>query len=241
MDTNWQQIPLCRREVSRAHSALTGTAIRLAECMGLHRDGTHYDLSPVEIHERRMVWHQLCFLDLRTCEATGPRPQIHRDDFDTKFPLNVDDADLEGPNPPTENADRWTDMTFSLMRFDVNEMLRYLWFERPRMEKKKITLTAVLAKVQKFVNITEAKYFPWMDKQKPMHYMAFLTYRLSTLRMHVMLLHRYNSNTTRPMPDRLRKMLLSSGTQQVEFAMAIETNPALRPWAWYFGKLSHRI
>jgi len=94
--------------------------------MGLHRDGTHYDLSPVEIHERRMVWHQLCFLDLRTCEATGPRPQIHQDDFDTKFPLNVDDADLEDPNPPTENADRWTDMTFSLMRFDVNEMLRYL-------------------------------------------------------------------------------------------------------------------
>lgn len=32
-------IPLIRAEVSRAHSALVGTAIRLAECMGLHRDG----------------------------------------------------------------------------------------------------------------------------------------------------------------------------------------------------------
>jgi len=214
---------------------LTGTAIRLAECMGLHRDGSHYDLSPVEIHVRRMVWHQLCFLDLRTCEATGPRPQIHQDDFDTKFPLNVDDADLEGEDPPTSDANRWTDMTFSLIRFEANEMQRYLWFERPRIEKKKTTLTAVLSRVQKFLNVTEAKYIPWMDKQKPEHYMAFLVYKLMTLRMHVMLLHRYNSNGQRQMPERLRKIMLSAGTQQVECAIIVETNPALRLWAWYCG------
>lgn len=209
--------------------------------MGLHRDGSHYDLSPVEIHVRRMVWHQLCFLDLRTCEATGPRPQIHQDDFDTKFPLNVDDADLEGPDPPTTDANRWTDMTFSLMRYEANEMQRYLWFERPRIEKKKTTLTSVLSRVQKFWNVTEAKYIPWMDKQKPEHYMAFLTYKLLTLRMHVMLLHRYNSNGQRQMPDRLRKILLSSGTQQVECAIIVETNPALRPWAWYCGASTHPV
>ncbi|PSN62837.1 fungal-specific transcription factor domain-containing protein [Corynespora cassiicola Philippines] len=88
-------IPLCRAEVSRAHSALTGTCIRLAECMGLHRDPTTYSSSAVEIHVRRLVWHQICFLDLRTCEATGPRPQIRRDEYDTRFPLNVDDVDLD--------------------------------------------------------------------------------------------------------------------------------------------------
>jgi len=203
--------------------------------MGLHRDGSHYDLSPVEIHVRRMVWHQLCFLDLRTCEATGPRPQIHQDDFDTKFPLNVDDADLESADPPTSDANRWTDMTFSLIRFEANEMQRYLWFERPRIEKKKATLTAVLSRVQKFLNVTEAKYIPWMDKQKPEHYMAFLVYKLMTSRMHVMILHRYNSNGQRQMPERLRKIMLSAGTQQVECAIIVETNPALRPWAWYCG------
>ena len=186
-----------------------------------------------------MVWYQLCFLDVRTCEATGPRPQIHQDYFDTKFPLNVDDADLEGPEPPTVDANRWTDMTFTLIRFEANEMHRHLWFERPRLEKKKVTLTSVLGKVQKFFNVSETKYFPWMDRQKPMHFMAFLTYKLLTLRMHVMLLHRYNSHPTRPMPDRLRKILLSSGTQQVECAVLVETNPALRPWSWYCGKLAH--
>jgi hypothetical protein len=50
------QIPLCRNEISRAHSALTGMCIRLAECMGLHRDPTTYSNSPIEIHVRRLVW-----------------------------------------------------------------------------------------------------------------------------------------------------------------------------------------
>lgn len=109
-------IPLIRAEVSRAHSALVGTAIRLAECMGLHRDGTHYNLKPIDVHVRRMIWHQLCFLDMRTCEATGPRPQIRKDDYDTRFPLNVNDADLLEANPPTEDRPYWTDMTLFRMR-----------------------------------------------------------------------------------------------------------------------------
>jgi hypothetical protein len=183
-----------------------------------------------------MVWHQLCFLDLRTCEATGPRPQIHKDDFDTKFPLNVNDVDLEGPNPPTEDADRWTDMTFSLIRFEANEMLRLIWFERPRLETKKASLTSVLSKVQHFWNATEQKYVKLMDRSKPMHYMAFLVYKLLHLRMHVMLLHRYGSNGQRVMPDRLRRILLSSATQQVECAIIVETNPSIRTWSWYCGK-----
>ncbi len=100
-------IPLIRAEVSRAHSALVGTAIRLAECMGLHRDGSFYAMSAVDVHVRRMIWHQLCFLDMRTCEATGPRPQIRKDDYDTRPPLNVADADLLGDNYGLTSC-KWT-------------------------------------------------------------------------------------------------------------------------------------
>lgn len=112
-------IPLCRAEVSRAHSALVGTAIRLAECLGLHRDGSHYNMSAVETHVRRIIWHQLCFLDMRTCEATGPRPQIRQDDFDTEYPLNVNDDDLLQNPAPTEDKPYATDMTFFRIRTEV--------------------------------------------------------------------------------------------------------------------------
>lgn len=204
--------------------------------MGLHRDGTNYGLSPVEIHVRRIIWHQLCFLDIRTCEATGPRPQIHQNDFDTKYPLNVNDTDLESDNPPTEDSDQWTDMTFSRMRFEINEMHRYTWRERKRLEAKKSSLTSVLRKVQDFVSAMDKKYLPMLDKSQPIAKMALLVYKVLTLRIHVMFLHRYSSSPEKAMPERLRKILLTSGLQQVECAMVIETDPSLRTWSWYIGK-----
>lgn len=203
--------------------------------MGLHRDGTHYGLSAVEVHVRRIVWFQLCFLDIRTCEATGPRPQIHKEDYDTRLPLNVNDIDLEAPNPPTEDANMWTDMTFTLLRFDCNEMHRFIWRERPLLEEKKISLTQILGKVQEFIRSSEQKYLTVLNKNIPIQYMAILVYRLLTLRMHVILLHRYATTPYRPMPERLRKILLSSGVQQVECAILVETAPPLKKWAWYLG------
>src|SRR3989440_4351003 len=143
-------IPMCRLEMSRAHSVLVTMAIRLAECMGLHRDPKDtFGASPVEAHVRRMVWYQLCFLDMRTNEAQGPKPTIRRDDYDTKFPYNINDADLLSANPQDSDT-AWTDMTVSRMRFECMEMHRVLFIDRQRLEKKQISLTHVLGKIESF-------------------------------------------------------------------------------------------
>lgn len=69
-------IAMCRGQLSKDHIALLGVTIGVAETMGLHRDPTLYNFSVRETHVRRLLWHQLCFLDLRACEAHRPRPQI---------------------------------------------------------------------------------------------------------------------------------------------------------------------
>ncbi|KAB8299262.1 hypothetical protein EYC80_001347 [Monilinia laxa] len=229
-------IPLCRAEVSRAHSVLVGAAIRMAECMGLHRDGENYGLSPLETHIRRLIWHQLCFLDIRTCEAQGPRPTIRRDDFDTKLPLNVDDIDLHTTGKPPQTADRWTDATFSIIRFEINEMYRIIWVDRPRIQMRKISLTAVLSKIETFrQNMT--KYDKLMDDRVPIQKCAKLVKSLLLSRMHVMLLHSYHNSTHHRMPDRLRNIMITSGLQSLESAIALETIPEIRKWEWYGGAL----
>jgi hypothetical protein len=81
----------------------------------------------------------------------------------------------------------------------------------------------------------DEKYLPMLNKDTPIHNMALLVYKLVTLRIHIMFLHRYSSNHVRMMPERLRKILLTSGVQQVECAIMIETAPSLKPWAWYLG------
>lgn len=229
-------IPLVRAEVSRAHSALVGTAIRLAECMGLHRDGLHYGMAPVEVHVRRMIWHQLCFLDMRTSEATGPRPQIRPDDYDTQFPLNVNDVDLlDAGNPPMQDSLHWTDMTLMRIRAECMDLRRGLWYDVVLVDRKKKSLTSVLVKIQKTRQAIESQFLPMFDYSIPFHTFTRHVLALGIYGCFVQVLHRYLFSTSTRMPDRLRQILIESGLQQMENAIALETKPELAPWAWYKG------
>ncbi|XPS91381.1 hypothetical protein M3J09_000799 [Ascochyta lentis] len=242
-------IPLCRAEVSRAHSALTGTCIRLAECMGLHKDPTAYSISPIECQVRRLIWHQICFLDLRTCEATGPRPQIRPDDFDTRLPLNIDDVDLDRAEHGDKSVDveedrnHFTDMTITRMRFECYDMHRFLWVERPKLERKrkegekKVTINSLLARIQSFRAAMEKTYLPMLNKTAPLHALASQIYGILSNRLYVHILQKYLSSDRHKMPDRLRQIILSASIMILEHSQNIEQEPALSTWLWYVGAL----
>ncbi|KAI1607890.1 hypothetical protein EDD37DRAFT_10436 [Exophiala viscosa] len=228
-------IPMCRDQVSRAHSVLVGMAVRLAECMGLHRDPQDtYGLSPVDCHVRRIAWFQLCHLDFRTCEGHGPRPAIKREDYDTKFPLNINDAELLSPNP-RESKDTWTDMTVSRIRFECIEMQRVVWHDRIRLEKKKISLTHLLGKVESFRRAMESKYNKIFDLDVPIQKYAQLVMNLMIKRLYIMILHRYLHNQSNRIPERLQSLTIRSAVQACETAMSLERIPGLSKWTWYNG------
>lgn len=228
-------IPMCRDQLSRAHSVLVGMAIRLAECMGLHRDPDDiYGLTAVECHVRRIIWFQLCFLDFRTCEGQGPRPGIKREDYDTRFPLNINDGDLFGAKPQ-EASDKFTDITVSRIRFECTEMQRVVWQDRIRIERKKVSMTHVLSKVESFRKAMEAKYTPIFDLSVPIQKYAKLVLTVMLQRMYVMILHRYVNNAANRVPERLSSLTVASGLQSVEAAISMETLPELSKWSWYGG------
>ncbi|KAI1423948.1 hypothetical protein F5Y12DRAFT_754857 [Xylaria sp. FL1777] len=230
-------IPICRAEVSRAHSVLVGAAVRMAECMGLHRDGETYGLTPLETHVRRLVWHQLCFLDIRTCEAQGPKPVIRREDYDTKLPVNCNEDELmatAGASPP-EPSDAWTTNTLPLIRFEINEMMRAVWVDRRRLETRRTTLTAVLTKIENFRRRMSEKYDPLLDVSRPQQRYAKCIMYMLTYRLHIMVLHPYYANALHPMPPRLSHLLITSGIMVIELAIQLETNPLFQDWAWYMG------
>ncbi|KAF3053565.1 hypothetical protein E8E11_011800 [Didymella keratinophila] len=242
-------IPLCRAEVSRAHSALTGTCIRLAECMGLHKDPSVYSTSPIECQVRRLIWHQICFLDLRTCEATGPRPQIRPDDYDTRLPLNIDDIDLDRAEQGDRSIDTendrpyFTDMTITRMRLECYDMHRYLWVERPKLERKRkegektVSINTLLARVQSFKAAMEATYVPMLSKTAPLHALASQIYGILSNRLYIHVLQKYLSSDRHKMPERLRQIVLSAAIMTLEHSQNIEQQPALSTWAWYVGAL----
>ncbi|RMZ70270.1 fungal specific transcription factor domain-containing [Pyrenophora seminiperda CCB06] len=242
-------IPLCRNEVSRAHSALVGSLIRLAECMGLHRDPATYINSPIEIQVRRLIWYQICFLDIRTCDAVGPRPQIRLDDYDTQFPLNIDDAELdrvergESEIDVSRDSDHFTDITISRMRFEGYEMHRFIWSERTKLDRKRadgkreVTITSLLSRTQSFQAAMEKKYLPMLGNSDPLHVLASELHGIVSNRLYISVLQRYITSARSKMPERLRQLTMSAATMILEHGMAVEQDPVLSAWSWIVGAL----
>jgi hypothetical protein len=78
-------ILLRRNDDARKIWTLTGLAVRIAQTLGIHRDGSHFSLTPFDIEMRRRLWWQVCILDARSSEDHGCDPTIVEAQFDTKL------------------------------------------------------------------------------------------------------------------------------------------------------------
>lgn len=78
-------ILLRRNDDARKIWTLTGLAVRIAQTLGIHRDGSHFGLTPFNIEMRRRLWWQVCILDARSSEDHGCDPTIVEAQFDTKM------------------------------------------------------------------------------------------------------------------------------------------------------------
>ncbi|OKL55767.1 hypothetical protein UA08_08998 [Talaromyces atroroseus] len=179
------------------------------------------------------VMYLLCFLDIRTAEVQGPRPSIRSEDFTTKFPLNINDEDLVAGNK--EESQEWTDMTFARIRFECQEIFREVLIDRSRLEQKKITITGALAKIESSRKAIYERYGPIFNITNitPLQRAASVTLSFMLHRLHIMLLHKFYRSWSSRMPDRIIQLIVDTGTQQLEDAIALETSPDLRPWQWY--------
>ncbi|KIH93220.1 hypothetical protein SPBR_02649 [Sporothrix brasiliensis 5110] len=187
----------------RAVWTLTGVAIRLAEGMGLDRDGLRESppLPPFDVEMRRRLWWQLRVHDFRTAELCG-RPKFQDLDVDstltagstaalaTQWPANVDDAALGpamagSPLPPLGEASSATDAVFvavkcELLRFTAARLsaLRRQQIPGPSTNPWRLYTTSALD--NDFADIEarlETRYLRYCDPSKPLHLMATLMAR----------------------------------------------------------------
>ena len=148
-----------------------------------------------------MIWHQLCFLDVRVCEAQRPRARIRKDEFDTQFPLNVEDSELEKTDLSSESNDTWTSMTLSNARMECNEKIREMYAarQRPRQgdESESAYIKKMLEIIHDFQQYMEKKYHPMIDDEIPIQHYTRLVIKLHCRRMHGIVLHGYHMSTSR--------------------------------------------
>ncbi|KAH8746777.1 fungal-specific transcription factor domain-containing protein [Diaporthe sp. PMI_573] len=121
---------------------LNGLAIRAAQSIGLHRDGTRLGLTPFESEIRRRIWWHLLARDSRAGEDYGiQNPTSFNLHSGVRYPSNLEDSDLYAEMkelPPPRRG--WTQVTLSLINFQGARTWHRLsamaasWEERPTPE-----------------------------------------------------------------------------------------------------------
>ncbi|KAF5637957.1 hypothetical protein F52700_4660 [Fusarium sp. NRRL 52700] len=107
---------------------LDGLLIRIAQSIGLHKDGAKLRLPPFESELRRRLWWHIISRDSRSGEDFGLEdPNDLLSTSDVKLPLNINDVDIfPGMEELPVERTEWTCMTFSLVNFDLAKAMEKL-------------------------------------------------------------------------------------------------------------------
>lgn len=102
---------------------LNGVTVRIAQKMGLHRDGELLGLPPFETEMRRRLWWRIVLLDAMYALMSGLGHSLLPRSWDTKTPLNVNDSDLYPTMTVIQPRDSPTDMIFCLICCEIARLM----------------------------------------------------------------------------------------------------------------------
>ncbi|KAI1735921.1 fungal-specific transcription factor domain-containing protein [Xylaria scruposa] len=231
-----------RYDDTRFSSALTGLVVKIAQSLGLHRDGTYFDnISPFDVEMRRRLWWAICILDLRSAEDQGCELTVVERSFDTRFPLNVNDSDIspEMTDFPPERVGS-TDMTFCLIRYELCALSRRVHTAAsglaPCPRDSQITLEEHEEKLLEMYEHIDQKYLkPCPAKETDLlNWMSATMARLIMSKMSLVIYQPLMPSNGTKLPSDVRDRLFMASIEVVEYSQVLNAEPKIRRWRWLF-------
>ncbi|PLB41939.1 putative C6 transcription factor [Aspergillus candidus] len=229
-----------REDDTRFVWSMTALVLRVAQGLGIHRDGSNFGLKPFETEMRRRLWWHICMLDIRSSEDHGTNAQIHDRMYDTRLPLNINDDDItpEMEEPPKER-EGFTDMTFCLIRGDITVALRRVSNTGPNTTFSSTNMQLSPSMCSKLIHATnqriEAKYLRHCDTSVPIQWVCATVARLILTKLWLVIHH----PMTRPdqgvsLNTASRESLFKTSVEVAEFACLLTTDKNTQKWGWMF-------
>ncbi|KAF1836223.1 hypothetical protein BDW02DRAFT_249245 [Decorospora gaudefroyi] len=230
----------------RALYTLTGVAVRIAQVMGLERDGTYLGLSPFETEIRRRVWWQLKIHDFRTAELCG---LAKFRDLDlgaerTKWPTNIDDDQLYPSMTslmPAEN--KATDVLFVAFRCEMTE---FALGQVTRFRKQGLNVNQwdlddsrhhdkgeVENAVKELQDVLELKYLRYCDPSQPLHLLTMLVGRYGMNVVTFLTHHPRSLASMGKVSVSERQLVWDVSVKLLEQHNMVQTNDMLKSFSWH--------
>ena len=225
--------------------SLVGLLVRLAQGMGLHRDGSNFDLPPLEVEIRRRVWWGIVTLDLRSAQQLGSDLAIRDRSFDTKRPSNINDADITPTDTkaPAPREGR-SDVTMTLLRYDLFAMRRTLVTATmlDAISKSHDLRTSFVERERMFVDACqrlETKYLRPLrnycqDKGTEDSYIAISMIARIIMAKNFLIIYQpmLDADSGVELTDDIRKMIYDISFEVVDYQHQINHNPRYEHFRW---------
>ncbi|MCJ1293134.1 hypothetical protein MMC34_004687 [Xylographa carneopallida] len=221
---------------------MTGLATRIANAMGIHRDGAQFGLEPFETEMRRRLWWQVCTLDIRASEDQNSDPTITEQSFDTKIPANINDEDIWPgmPEPPVEH-EGCTEMTFDLIRYEVGNTARFLNYTPPgvisgtKRCRENSTIEEKERLIEKLGQHLESRYLRHCDMAVPLQWVAANVARLILAKMWLIVHHPFKrSDGGAGLSQETKDRLFRTSVDVIRYSNALESQRTTMKWGWLF-------
>lgn len=235
------------RETSEARLifSLNGVALRVAEGMGLHRDGTSLGLSPFETEMRRRIWWQMKLHDWRTASLAGLNKyniqDVHPDS--PKPPININDNQIyPSMTQPPVSVDGATDMIFCLLRIEFGSNSSSPAVKMVQASKHGSGWDETWSKqgiqdqeqmIKEFQDRVESKYLRYCDPAEPLHLMAMIIARSAADIYRFVSHHPRKWRSGKDMPEHERNAAWRASIRLVEKFNMVQSNPQLVHLAWH--------
>ncbi|KAI0135305.1 fungal-specific transcription factor domain-containing protein [Daldinia grandis] len=224
----------------RSLFCLTGIGVRLAQRMGLHRDGAQFNLSPFEVEERRRLWWNLAGFDRRIGELCGSIITAISNGGNCKLPLNIDDANLHlhAKDPPSPYTGA-TEMMFSLTRLEFakapgNDKMRGQSSETNPQAVASVADHRLSSYLERFSSHMEDTYLKYCDPKVPLHYMTLLMTRANICKLKIVSgFFRVALTAPAPLPTVEREELFIEAIKMVEYDTMMQARESLQGFLWY--------
>ncbi|KAK4118252.1 hypothetical protein N657DRAFT_628720 [Parathielavia appendiculata] len=220
---------------------LNGMALRIAQALGLHRDGERLGLPPFQAELRRRVWWHIISRDGRAAEDFGLQGFCSRRS-DARLPLPIDDTDLRPDMPalPPPRSGVFTAMTLPLANFEITRAVRRLGSiaaaATPTSPPDESVRVQIIQEARQRVDELLAGCNPVI----PRHRLALLTSRLAmqnadlvSRQQWLALKYRKHSddgNSSRDMMPTERDLV--EALDVLDLALQIWGDEMLRPYSW---------
>lgn len=229
-----------REDDSKFVWSMNAIVLRLAQGLGLHRDGSNFSLKPFETEMRRRLWWHICLMDSRSSEDHGTDPLIHEGMYDCRLPLNVNDDDIypEMQEAPAERVG-CTDITFCLIRCEITGALRRANYVCPSNRFRSGSSSPSMERCERIIRIlnerVEERYIKHCDMNIPIHWASATVARLILAKLWLIVHHPMTrKDRVTSVSQATRQSLFLTAIEVLEFGRLLETNEKTTKWAWLF-------